>query len=68
MSRGSRTGGRGGTSSGLRAVANALGIARHEMSTYTKVILESQPTYPASFKQFVSSNSLKKCSFAIFIH
>uniref|UniRef100_A0A0R3RIR9 DNA-directed RNA polymerase III subunit n=1 Tax=Elaeophora elaphi TaxID=1147741 RepID=A0A0R3RIR9_9BILA len=46
MSRGNRAGCRGGASSGLRAVANALGIARHEMSSYTKVILESQPTYP----------------------
>ncbi|EFO19179.2 hypothetical protein LOAG_09315 [Loa loa] len=47
MSRGSRAGSRGGASCGLRAVANALGIARHEMSTYTKVVLESQPTYPS---------------------
>ncbi|VDK86157.1 unnamed protein product [Litomosoides sigmodontis] len=46
MSRGGRLGGRGGASSGLRAVANALGIARHEMGSYTKVVLESQPTYP----------------------
>ncbi|KAL3997889.1 DNA-directed RNA polymerase III subunit Rpc31 family protein [Acanthocheilonema viteae] len=46
MSRGGRAGGRGGASSGLRAVANALGIARHEMNSYTKVVLESQPTYP----------------------
>ncbi|VIO96695.1 Uncharacterized protein BM_BM6618 [Brugia malayi] len=37
MSRSNRVGSRGGASSGLRAVANALGIARHEMSAYTKV-------------------------------
>ncbi|VDK64552.1 unnamed protein product [Onchocerca ochengi] len=50
MSRGNRVGGRGETSSGLRAVANALGIARHEMSAFAKVILESQPTYPANLQ------------------
>ncbi|VDN00842.1 unnamed protein product [Thelazia callipaeda] len=38
-------GGRGG-SSGVRAVANALGIAKHELKLFTGVITESQPTYP----------------------
>nr|CTP81960.1 Bm6618 [Brugia malayi] len=47
MSRSNRVGSRGGASSGLRAVANALGIARHEMSAYTKVVMESQPIYPS---------------------
>lgn len=53
MSRGGRASGRGGISSGLRAVANALGIARHEMSSYTKVVLESQPTYPVNVQHIL---------------
>lgn len=55
MSRGGRLSGRGRASSGLRAVANALGIARHEMGSYTKVVLESQPTYPVSSECIIQS-------------
>lgn len=46
MSRGGRGGGRAGASSSIRAVANALGIARHDIGAFTQVIVESQPTYP----------------------
>ena len=46
--RGGRGGG-GGGSVAVRAVANALGIARHEMGNYVQALkTEAPPTYPVS--------------------
>lgn len=47
MPRGGRGGGRGAATAGIRAVANALGIARTEMGVYTKIVTEAPPLYPS---------------------
>ncbi|VDD90213.1 unnamed protein product [Enterobius vermicularis] len=47
MPRGGRGGGRGAATAGIRAVANALGIARSEVGAYTKIISEAPPLYPS---------------------
>ncbi|VDM37523.1 unnamed protein product [Toxocara canis] len=46
MSRGGRGGGRAAATAGVRAVANALGIARHEMNAFTTIITEAPPLFP----------------------
>uniref|UniRef100_A0A0N5AU13 DNA-directed RNA polymerase III subunit n=1 Tax=Syphacia muris TaxID=451379 RepID=A0A0N5AU13_9BILA len=43
-----RGGGRGAANAGIRAVANALGIARADVSSFTKIVTEAQPLYPVS--------------------
>ncbi|MFH4982117.1 hypothetical protein AB6A40_008826 [Gnathostoma spinigerum] len=55
MSKGGRVPSSG---SGVRAVANALGIARHEMNAFTKIITEAPQLYPAVTKTILPlSNS-----------
>ncbi|KAH7728674.1 DNA-directed RNA polymerase III [Aphelenchoides avenae] len=46
MSRGGRGGGRGASTSGVRAIANVLGIARHDIGSYTQVKNEPPKAYP----------------------
>lgn len=55
MPRGGRGGGRGAATAGIRAVANALGIARSEVGAYTKIISEAPPLYPVGF-EFLFAN------------
>uniref|UniRef100_A0A915B1H6 DNA-directed RNA polymerase III subunit n=1 Tax=Parascaris univalens TaxID=6257 RepID=A0A915B1H6_PARUN len=46
MSRGGRGGARAAATAGIRAVANALGIARNEMNAFTAIITEAPPLFP----------------------
>ncbi|VDK45041.1 unnamed protein product [Anisakis simplex] len=46
MSRGGRGGGRAAATAGVRAVASALGIARHEMNAFTTIVTEPPPLFP----------------------
>lgn len=48
MSRGGRGGGRGGGGGGVRAIADALGIQRQDLASYSVSLKEPPPLFPVS--------------------